>query len=118
MQTLIFALLSAVLIYLVIKSDNYQLMALYLIPVAMFIYWLFGIIFKLKLYRLLYKITAKLPDPEPPSLAGVMGVNRPSYDEGIERFPKFVRGLLYCAYITLMLGIVIVFSVCLYTHAF
>lgn len=118
LQILIFALLSAVLIYLVIKSDNYQLMALYVYPAIAFLFWLPGIIFKLKLCRLLYKVIEKLPDPEPPSLAGVMGASKLSYEDAAKRFPKVVRGLLYSSYITLVLGIVIVFSVCLYTHAF
>lgn len=116
LQTLIFALLSAVLIYLVIKSDNYQLMALYVCPAIAFLFWLLGIVFKERLFRIMYKLAG--PDPEPPSLMGTMGVTRISYEDGAKRFPKMVRGFLYFSYITLVLGIVIVFSVCLYTHAF
>ena len=118
LQILAFALLSAVFIHLVIKSGEYDLMILYVASATLFVYWMLGIIFKLKLFRFLYKATEKLPDPEPPSLAGIMGVDRPSYDEGIKRFPKFVRGLLCFSYIMLVIGIVVALSICLYTHAF
>ena len=118
LQILIFALLSAVLIYLVIKSDNYQLMALYVYPAIAFLFWLPSIIFKFKWFRLMYKLAGPDPDPDAPPSVGTTGPRKLRYEDAARRFPGFVQGLLKFSYITLVIGIVVALSVCLYTHAF
>ena len=116
LQILIFALLSAAHVFLTIKSGKYALFVFLAISLGFFFCWMLGIIFKLKLLRFVYKFNSS--SPAAGSLAGAFGVEWACYEDAAKRFPKFVRGLLYCAYITLVLGIVIVFSVCLYTNAF
>ena len=118
LQVLIFALLSAAHIFLTIKSGKYDLMSVYLVSATFFLFWLLGIIFKLKLLRFMYKFARCYPNTDVPPSADTMNARKSRYEDAARRFPGFVQGLLKFSYITLVIGIVVALSICLYTHAF
>lgn len=101
---IMFIALSIVNIYLIIDKESYDAVLLYSLACFWFIFWICGIIFKVKFLNLIYKVFKK---PMSKSMTmDLMGVSVVPEDVAYKTFNKMLNVSPYIYLLFLLIGII------------
>ena len=101
----VFALLSVINVYLIVKKHNSDMILLYSIACFFFIYWLCDLLFPVKFFELNYKLFRK---PMSKSMTmDMMGIEVASEKKAYKCFQKMILIIPYIILFILGIGIII-----------